>query len=374
MWNYSSETKTSAGYESVLDQLKAYTKEDYLESTEDCREEIKSEVLAIYRSINIFPITYYNEQGIHDEIKKCIDKEVSFEDNLLDLKFNQGQSLCRFLFPNLAKVDVGIAKNNSMYDRFYDDHKLKRAIDFCLRFKKSVTPAEMRTALEMIGGGVATNFKAMNAKALYERYVPKNGFIYDYAAGFGGRMLGALSSKNNYTYYGVDPNTETFDNLNRLGKEIEKVAGRTNSFRVYCKGSEDFRPKNGEGMIDFAFSSPPYFNLEQYTDEPTQCYNKFPTLEEWYEGYVKTTINNIHYMLKNNAYYAVNIADFNVGKDRIEFVDKWIELSEELGFEYVEQIHMKLTTRRGVGHKDEDGKNKDKKEGIFVFRKVTKSV
>ena len=40
----------------------------------------------------------------------------------------------------------------------------------------------------------------MKAKALYEKYCPENGIIYDFACGFGGRMLGALSSKKNFKY------------------------------------------------------------------------------------------------------------------------------------------------------------------------------
>jgi len=47
------------------------------------------------------------------------------------------------------------------------------------------------------------NFLPIRAKAIYERFCPENGYVYDYSAGFGGRMLGALSSKNNYTYIAV---------------------------------------------------------------------------------------------------------------------------------------------------------------------------
>ncbi len=365
-WNYVSKDKSSNGYEHVMDKLKTYTKEKYIPLGEEDRKVMVEEVFNIYREINVYPITYYNQQGIHDEIKKCIAKEVSFNGEVLNLKFNQGQSLCRFLMPNLHGVAVKGANSNDMLNRFYNDHKLKRAIDFSLRFKKSVTPAEIRTSLEMIGGGFATNYKTMNAKALYERYTPKGGTIYDFSSGFGGRMLGALSSKNNYTYIGVEPCTDTFTNLNELGMYIEEVTGREDSFELHCQGSEEF--VGTPNSVDFAFSSPPYFNLEQYSDEDTQCYIKYPTLEEWFDGYVKETIKNIHTMLKDSCYYAVNIADFNLGKNRVEFVDKWIELSIEQGFEHVETIGMKLQTRRGVGHK-ENGLDKDKKEGIFIFKK-----
>ena len=365
-WNYKSEVEKSSGYEDVIDKLKSYTKEKYINATQEEKDKMVQEVFDIYRSKNIYPITYYNDEGIYKEIQKCIDKDILWEGNVLDFKFNQGLTFERFLFPNLSSVNVKTTKNNSMYDRFYDDHKLKRAIDFCLRFKKSVTPVEIRTALEMIGGGVATNYKPMNAKAIYERYCPKNGIIYDFACGFGGRMLGALSSKNNYRYLGVEPCMETYTHLNELGLKIEHVTKRERTFKVLCMGSEDFNKY--ENCVDFAFSSPPYFNLEKYSDEPTQCYNKFNTLEEWFEGYVRPTIQNIYKILKPNRYYAVNIADFKVGNQQVKYVDKWIELSKEIGFTYEEQIFMKLQTRRGVGHK-KNGKDIDKKEGIFIFKK-----
>ena len=218
----------------------------------------------------------------------------------------------------------------------------------------------------MIGGNVATNFKAMNAKALYEKYCPRNGVIYDFACGFGGRMVGALSSKNNYEYVGVEPCRETFNNLNVLGNHIHRTFGSSNKFDIYCVGSEDFGVDD-EPFADFAFSSPPYFSLERYSNEDTQCYIKYPTLEEWFDGYVKPTIQNIYNIVKSGCYYAVNIADFKIGKNDVEYVDRWIDISEEIGFEFTEQIHMKLQTRRGNGH--DDTNLRTKKEGIFVFKK-----
>lgn len=364
--NYESGTSCSTGYEDVLGILKKYSREQYLQMNEQERQVVVDEIFSVYRDKNIFPIQYYNESGIIDEIRKCVEKDVELTSDTLDFKFNQGSSLCKFLFPNIFEVEFAGDKR-IMSKKFYDDHILKRCIDFSLRFKKTATPSEIRTSMELIGGGVATNFPPMKAKALYEKYVPVNGIIYDFACGFGGRMLGALSSKNNYKYFGVEPNSETFESLSVLGSYIEQATDRDKIFKVYKQGSEDFMIK--ENYADFAFSSPPYFSLEKYSDEETQCYNKFPELESWFDGYVRPTIENIYKMLKPNCYYAVNIADFNIGSKRVEYVDRWIEMSKEVGFEFVEHIFMKLQTRKGVGHGDETGKSKEKQEGIFVFIK-----
>lgn len=367
--NYESETKSSTGYEDVLDKLKSYSKEEYVNATPERQEELVNEVFNIYRSKNIFPVTYFNEEGVKEEIKKCIKAEPICDGKVLANRGVSGQMLLKYLFPNLQKVVIKGRKGETIYDKFYNDDMLKRAIRFCFLYDNArMTPSGIAGGLRLTGVNSASNFKPMNAKALYERYTPEGGTIYDFACGFGGRMLGALSSKKNFKYIGVEPNSETFESLHRLGKHIESVTGRENSYELHKMGSEEFKPNEVE-FVDFAFTSPPYFNLEQYTDEDSQCYVKYPTLESWFEGYVRPTIKNIYGMLKYDRYYAVNIADFNVNGTRVEFVDKWIEISEEEGFEYVNNISMRVQARRGYGH---DKVANEKREGIFVFIKPDK--
>jgi hypothetical protein len=130
--------------------------------------------------------------------------------------------------------------------------------------------------------------------------------------------------------------------------------------------SEEFDPE--PGFYDAAFSSPPYFNLETYTDEPTQCMNRYTNLDLWFEGYVAPTLEMIYKGLASDAIYAVNIADYKNGKESFAIVDRWKELSEKVGFKYVEQIDMLLNVRPGVGNNKLEKAYKS--EGIYLFRKV----
>ena len=56
------------------------------------------------------------------------------------------------------------------------------------------------------------------------------------------------------------------------------------------------------------FTSPPYFDTEKYSEEPTQSYIKFPKENDWISGFLIKTIKNCHYGLKNEGYLALNIA------------------------------------------------------------------
>ena len=78
-----------------------------------------------------------------------------------------------------------------------------------------VHPTAMRRALELVTGENVTNFKAQNSKAIVEHLCPVLwGNVYDYSAGYGGRLLGISCSNMNYNYTGIDPNTETVKYLN----------------------------------------------------------------------------------------------------------------------------------------------------------------
>jgi hypothetical protein len=165
-----------------------------------------------------------------------------------------------------------------------------------------------------------------------------------------------------YDYVGVDPNTETVDNLRYLDELIQATGGPASEINQSV--SEEFVPEN----IDCAFSSPPYFNLEKYSDEPTQCMNRYSTMDEWFEGYVVPTMQNIHTGLNKDGVFATNIADYkSYGNKEYFVVDRWIETAEKLGFKHTETIKMMLNTRPGVGNNKLEGR--EKFEGVYVFTK-----
>lgn len=386
-WNFEPFESQENGYEDVLDEIKKYSAVDYLAleekyklanqsgNTEEANKH-KAEmdamvdaVLNIYREKDILPIQYYSDFGIMDEIEKCISYKAKFDGNTVSCGAGIGTTLCNYLFPNIFDTpsahDLEKKNARSLYEKFHNDEYLRRAIKFCFSYKDGCpVPTNVMGGLRLVGSA-PTNFRPMNAKAVYERFCPKGGVIYDFCCGFGGRMLGALSSKNNYRYVGTDPCTETFYHLNQLGEWIESVTGREDSYELHCCGSEDFRgPANS---VDFAFSSPPYFNLEVYSDEETQCYNKFPELEQWLEGYVRQTIKNIYHMLKPGALYAVNIADFKVGSGReVAYVDEWKRISEEEGMPLFDTVYLGVTARAGSA---EQAAGELKKENIMLFKK-----
>lgn len=355
------------GYEPLYSEFDKFTNETYNADPEGTIDA----VFNLYRSINIVPIVYYTEQGLVDAIKTFRNSSYNnVKDGKIGLGNNRGQTINRFIFPNMMTAEPKGRGSNSLKDRFYDDTKLRRAIRICFEFRDGnslVYPTAIRRSLELVTGENIQNFKAQNARAIAEYCCPVLwGRIYDYSSGYGGRLLGITSSNLQFDYVGVDPNTETVENLKLLNHFIAESGGREGE--IHQSVSEEFVPEN----IDCAFSSPPYFNLEKYSDEPTQCMNRFDSLDNWFDGYVAPTMKNIHKGLNSDGVFATNIADYKTPKEEFKVVDRWIETAEKLGFKHTETVKMMLNTRPGVGNGKQDGV--EKFEGIYVFTKQKKSV
>jgi hypothetical protein len=369
-WRYTSTELEATGYEQAYPDLMKLTKEKWSNENDAGKLSIEQQVFDIYRAIDILPITYYSLDGCKEQIRNLRGKSPKIKDGKIPVGNTAGLGLSRFWFPNMQEAVTAGSKNISLESRFHDDRKLRRAIKLCYKYRnegeKTVLPVNIRRALELVSGGTIQNFKPLNATAVWEYICPTMfGRVLDFSSGYGGRMLGAMTSGMRYHYTGIDPNTKTYNGLVALGELINDVIGT--EFEMHHCGSEDFNivPE----FFDAAFSSPPYFNLEVYSDEPTQCMNKYSNREAWFEHYVAPTLRILHKGLADDAIYAVNIADYNVGKAQTKIVDTWLELSKKLGFEHLETVDMLLNVRPGVGNNKTQ--NGYKSEGIYIFKKTS---
>ena len=197
-----------------------------------------------------------------------------------------------------------------------------------------------------------SNFRPTASASIYDRYAG-DGMVWDMSCGFGGRLIGAFSSLRVKKYFGCEPSLETYAGLKKLKVKLQtKIYKPCNIFRI---GSEDFRL--GAKTIDLAFTSPPYFNTERYSDEENQSAIKFPNVEEWNNGFLRKTISNANYCLKNNGYLILNVA--NVKSHKQLEIDT-LEIAKSEGFELVETLQLTLSAIVNGAFKYEP---------VFVFKK-----
>jgi hypothetical protein len=368
-WNYYPTSEVSSGYESVMPRLKQLGKAEWTNADEAGKKQIEEEVYNIYRAKNIIPIYYYNLEGCVEQVRDLSNKTKAVENKTLGIGNNDGLAFGRFWFENMQDAYTRNAKEVSLRSRFNNDTKLRRAINLCYKHRDegadAVIPRNIRRAFDLVSGGNIQNFKPMNARAIWEYLCPNLfGRVLDFSSGYGGRMLGALTSNMRYHYTGIDPNTKTYEGLVALG-ELLTECQLGSGYEMHHMPSEDFDPE--PESYNAAFSSPPYFNLETYSNEDTQCMNRCSNLDSWFECYVEPTLKMIHKSLDRDGLYAVNIADYNFDKESFQIVDRWKELSEKVGFNYEHTVKMMLNVRPGVGNNRQV--NSLKFEGIYVFSK-----
>jgi hypothetical protein len=250
----------------------------------------------------------------------------------------------------------------------------------------------------------AVNFPPMTAKYLYERFTEHckdqdRIVIYDPSSGWGGRILGAMSVRDdrNIHYVGTDPNPENWqcdgypskyhaiaDFYNTKTYRANPFFSSTNSYHMFSSGSEtiaglkDFQQY--EGKLDLVFTSPPYFNREAYSEDENQSYKKFSSYDSWRDGFLRPTLETCVKYLKNDRYLLWNIADLLVSGDYLPLEEDSRKILESLGMEYKYTLKMALENMPGQNRVGEDGlpkcKNYCKVDGrfhkyepVFVFYK-----
>lgn len=305
-----------------------------------------------------FPHYTVHEHKKQRDLKslKEFDEKTIFVDNKIDQTMH-GLALAWSYHPHWVDVKCGNQKESPI-ERWNDDEVLKNVIrkTWTWQLKHgngTFTTNRLRQNFKIYGASqTVSNFRPTAAKYIYNKY-GNNGVVWDMSMGWGGRLLGFLSSDCK-TYIGTDPSIKTFEGIFHMGMDLNKEG--TKDVQLYRLGSEVFRPLKGE--CDLCFTSPPYFDTEKYSDEPTQSYLKYPSEKEWIDGFLTKTIKNCSYGLKHNGYMILNIA--NTPKHKT-IEDETIRISKENGFILEETLHLILSSVSGKGQK---------LEPIFVFKKA----
>lgn len=170
----------------------------------------------------------------------------------------------------------------------------------------------------------------------------------------GDRLLGAMSMGVNY--FGTDPNYLLVD---RLINMVNFFNYQSSEINIKAQGSEIFIPE-WENTIGLAFSSPPYFNLEDY-QIGEQSYKEGTTYNNWLNNYFNKTISNIYKYLIDDGVLALNINNF----DKYNLVEDCNSIILKNGFQPIEIMALNNTKRI-----NELSKLNDNSERIMIYKKA----
>lgn len=212
---------------------------------------------------------------------------------------------------------------------------------------------------------VAGNFRPGYALYLYRKYVPEGGVILDTSAGFGGRLVAAIAHGRVQKYVGIDPSTET----QAANKKLAEALAFGDRAQIIVLPAEDV-DADAEGLTgkcDFAFTSPPYFAKEQYSEEETQSFKRYPEYAGWVAGFLQPVLRLQYKCLKPGAVSVFNIDDVTIDGVKLPLAQDAISAGKTAGFTFVGyEVAMSNSARPGNRRSYADDVSS---ETAMIFRK-----
>lgn len=335
---------------------------EYSKSNEEEKKIIVDLLFNYYRRKG-YPNYDFSEEEIHNEMKRISNsKHPLLEDNNLQIN-TTGIKLANYFHPHMAKVKY---KNyNSPSEQYRNDDKLIDSIKKWLDLGKQPTLSGIRTILKTRNGvRSVVNFKPSIAKYIYDNYCLFGGKTLDPCAGFGGRLCGCIASNKNVFYHGIDPDGETAIGNTKIASCFKETWNFKFRFDIGC--AEEVMKNLNCNDYDLIFTSPPYFDLEMYSNSSHQSCIKFSTYEKWKELFLSVIIKESKRILKENGYFVLNVK--NTKKRKI--ADDVLKIAEEYGF-YLEKIYKMRLANSEFNRTNKNSCDDSKTwhtEPIFVFK------
>lgn len=215
--------------------------------------------------------------------------------------------------------------------------------------------SEILRVLPGVGSGKGfsvTAYKPTMTKAICDYFKARN--VLDICIGWGGRPIGAVASGSNYT--GIEPASETFKALQNICNDLEI----NDKVKLINSTAEIILPKLNK-EYDLAITSPPYFNLEMYNDEPTQSYNKGLTYGDWKEQYLKPWVYGVLNVLVIGGVSCWSVQNIN-SDGNYNLYDDVVELHKNKGWHLQKEVFC-------IGDK-----GKLPTEETFIFKKEDETI
>lgn len=219
----------------------------------------------------------------------------------------------------------------------------KENLEKALRFNRAhhSTPyaSEIIRSLSFTNGlGKVTMYRPLMARNIVAYFGAKS--VLDVCAGWGGRMLGS-KSMGSTEYTGIDPCIKTYNALCAIRDELQ-LTGVT----LINKPAETALLELPEdAKFDIALTSPPYYNLEIYSDEETQS-TALTTYKDWVDKFLKPIIVGV---IKRVKYSCWSVKNFKTDKN-YNLLDDVIRIHEENGWKKLDiMFTMSNSKRPGTG-------------------------
>lgn len=272
------------------------------------RKHILNKALEYWRTKG-FPYPECSGRDVISEFQriKSLDTDKIFNGGVITTS-SVGLKLANSFHPQMWHIKCQ-GHNESPIDHFNNDATLLKLLERAITFwpdRKCWRAYNLRNLLRIYSGGRVANFRPSAAKAVINTYSKDGDRVLDFCAGFGGRLLGSLSLKRHYV--GVDVSSKTILGLKNLYANLKTHSIGT--AEIVQESAENYLMKQCSNEFDLIFTSPPYFDLEKYSNESQQSFIKYRTYDEWRQKFLGTVISESYRLLSEGGYFIINVSDY----------------------------------------------------------------
>lgn len=238
-----------------------------------------------------------------------------FEKNLRNIQNDDKSMRSRlgFLPSSIWKPDVAITK------------ELKEIINDTCQTRQTLN-ANRSDRRHGVNGGKCSVFNPQLAQMILAAYCEPNSTIYDPFGGGGTR--GYIATKMGHKYTGVELRIEE---VNRIYDQMDKWGVH---FDMICADSTQFIP---DGEFDFCYTCPPYYDLEVYSDLPSDLSNQKTYLE--YLSMLQDVIENVYKKLKSGSFAVFVVGNFRQRDGSLVHLNgDLVDIAEIVGFKLWDEL------------------------------------
>ncbi len=252
-----------------------------------------------FTTLNIKDIKFKNPKNNKDIPFLIIDEPSEYETiEVISDYFNE---VCRVRckFASAPGTQLDFFKNN-----------FDKVINYMQSKNLKITLENMRETIWHIGFKECSTFKPKLEKFFIEFFSARK--ILDLSSGWGDRLIGAMASDID-CYHGFDPNPCLHPNYKNIIKTFKDY--QVNKNAVYIIKKQPFENSVLKpNYYDLMMTSPPYFTMEIYDDNPstsiTQSITNIQSEKEWFDKFLLVWIDKIYTALRKDGVLALNINQF----------------------------------------------------------------
>jgi hypothetical protein len=262
-----------------------------------------------------------------------------------------GIKLVEHFYPNFYMIE----SNGKSFHSSWNPEVLEKVLRWCRTGMSKLWLSWARRAVYFSAG--------LPSSTMYRPHIAKTaclvsnkpfGTLLDPCIGWGGRMLGTVSA--GWDYIGFDTNPETFQNTQRLVEFL----GIQSKVKLFLDDSINM-DKYDFQSADIALTSPPYYDVEIYSEFDNRQYSQYPTYRDWVTGWLSPLIGKSLDRLNEDGMSCWNVQ--NMPSKKMMMVDDVESVHNSRGWNLVDTLGITSPVR------NLRLANKKIPDSTFIFRK-----